>query len=91
MSDSEVSFTWMPEYSARIGEIDAQRQEPVNILNRLFIALSKPGGGQVAGVPDALTGYTRTHFGLEENPIHFAVLAFLRTWLKEHIQGEDIK
>lgn len=128
MSDTEVFFKWMPEYSVGINEIDAQHRELVNILNRLFLAVSKLEGDQViAGILDALTGYTRTHFGLEEQlmrqakyedlaahmeehrkllekltalsrkhlleekPIYFEMLAFLKTWLKEHIQGEDTK
>jgi hemerythrin len=128
MSESEVFFKWIPEYSVRINEIDAQHRELVNILNRLFVAVSKREGDKViAGILDALTGYTRTHFALEEQlmrlakyddleahmekhrklmeqldglskkhlmeekPIYFEMLAFLKTWLKEHIQGEDTK
>lgn len=128
MSDSEVFFKWLPEYSVKIDAIDEQHKELVNILNRLFIAVSRLEGDTViAGILDALTGYTRTHFALEEQlmrlakyrdleahmeehrrlmekldalckkhmmedkPIYFEMLAFLKSWLREHIQGEDTK
>jgi len=128
MSESEVFFKWSQAYSVNIETIDKQHQELVNILNRLFIAVSKLEGDKViAGILDSLTDYTRTHFALEEQlmclakypeleehreehrkllgqledltkkhlleekPIYFEMLAFLKTWLKEHIQGEDTK
>ena len=85
MSDSEVFFKWMPEYSVGIDEIDAQHRKLVNILNRLFIAVSKREGDQViAGVLDALTDYTRTHFALEEQLLHLAQYAELEAHMKEH-------
>lgn len=126
--DSEAFFKWSPEYSVHIDAIDEQHKELVNILNRLFMAVSRLEGDKViAGILDALTGYTRTHFALEEQlmrlakypdlaahqeehrklmekldslckkylldekPIYFEMLAFLKTWLREHIKGEDAK
>jgi len=128
MSDDEIFFKWSPEYSVGIQTIDDQHLELVNILNRLFVAVSKREGDKViAEILDALTGYTQTHFALEERllqqakykdfdahkeehrklleqldqlckkhlleekPIYFEMLNFLRTWLKEHIQGVDTK
>ncbi len=124
----EVFFKWSPEYSVNIKTIDHQHQELVRILNHLFIAVSKREGDKViAGILDALTDYTKTHFALEERlmqqakykeleshklehskliaeldrlckkylveekPIYFEMLAFLKNWLKEHIQGVDKK
>ena len=67
MSNEEVFFKWSPDYSVNIKTIDDQHQELVNILNRLFIAVSKREGDKViAGILDALMSYTQTHFALEE-------------------------
>lgn len=127
-SNEEVFFKWSPEYSVNIKTIDSQHQELVRILNHLFIAVSKREGDKViAGILDALMGYTKTHFALEERlmqqarysdleahklehkklieeldrlckkhlleekPIYFEMLGFLKSWLKEHIQGVDTK
>lgn len=128
MPNDEVFFKWLSEYSVNIPTIDEQHQELVNILNRLFIAVSKREGNKViAGILDALMEYTQTHFTLEERlmkeanyqdfehhkhehkklieqldqlskkymvedkPIYFELLNFLRNWLKEHILGCDTK
>lgn len=128
MSNDEIFFKWSPDYSVNIKTIDDQHQELVNILNRLFVAVSKREGDRaIAGILDALVSYTQTHFALEERlmrqakykdlephiaehrkllaeldqlakkhmleekPIYFEMLTFLKTWLKEHIQGVDTK
>ena len=128
MPDDEIFFKWSPEYSVNIKTIDDQHQELVNILNRLFIAVSKREGDKaIASILDALLCYTQTHFALEERlmqqakykdyeahklehikliaqldhlckkhlleekPIYFEMMQFLKTWLKEHIQGVDTK
>ncbi len=128
MPSNEVFFKWSPEYSVNIKTIDDQHKELVAILNRLFVAVSRQEGDKViAGILDALTNYTRTHFALEERllreakyaelkehmeehskliakldrlckvhlleekPIYFEMLSFLKSWLREHIQGEDRK
>jgi hemerythrin len=128
MSNEEVFFKWLPAYSVNIKTIDSQHQELVNILNRLFVAVSKREGDKaIAGILDALMTYTRTHFELEERlmrqanykdivphmaehkklleqldtlckkhlieekAIYFEMLSFLKTWLKEHIQGVDTR
>lgn len=127
MPNTVVFFKWSDDYSVKIPAIDEQHQELVNILNRLFIAVSlREGHKVVAGILDALLVYTQTHFALEERlmraanytdyehhkeehqkliaqldeltrkfmadekPIYFEMLAFLRTWLREHILGCDI-
>lgn len=128
MANDEVFFKWSPDYSVNIKTIDDQHQELVNILNRLFVAVSKREGDKaIAGILDALVSYTQTHFALEERlmrqakykdivahmaehkklleqldqlakkhlleekTIYFEMLSFLKTWLKEHIQGVDTK
>ncbi|MDP1635991.1 MAG: bacteriohemerythrin [Gallionellaceae bacterium] len=128
MSDEEVFFKWSPEYSVNIKAIDDQHRELVNILNRLFVAVSmREGDKAIFGILDALTSYTQTHFALEERlmrqakykdleshieehrklleqldhlakkfmveekPIYFEMLGFLKNWLKGHILGVDTK
>lgn len=128
MQTEEVFFKWSASYSVNIEAIDSQHQELVNILNRLFVAVSRREGDKVlAEILDALTSYTRTHFALEERlmrqagykdvdqhiaehnklidqleklckkhlfeekTIYFEMLSFLKNWLKEHIQGVDMK
>lgn len=128
MSNEEVFFKWSPAYSVNIKTIDDQHRELVNILNRLFVAVSRREGDKaIAGILDSLLSYTQTHFALEERlmrqarykdiephmeehrklieqldrlcnkhlieekPIYFEMLSFLKTWLKEHIQGVDTK
>lgn len=128
MSSDEVFFKWSDTYSVNIPTIDEQHQELVNILNQLFVSVSKREGSKViAGILDALMDYTQTHFTLEERlmeeagypdveshklehkkligqldqlckkymleekPIYFELLSFLRNWLKQHILGCDSK
>jgi hemerythrin len=127
-ADSEVFFKWSPEYSVKIKTIDDQHKELINILNRLFVAVSlREGDKVIGGIMDALLDYTQTHFMLEERlmrqakykdldahiaehkkliaqldeickkqmleekPVYFQMLTFLKKWLKEHIQGVDTK
>lgn len=128
MSITGVFFALSEKYSVNIKAIDEQHKELVNILNRLFVAVSKREGDLViAAILDALINYTQTHFALEERlmsqakykdlvphiaehkkllseldqlckkhmveeqPIYFEMLSFLKSWLKEHIQGVDTK
>ncbi len=128
MSSDEVFFKWSNDYSVNIKTIDSQHQELVGILNRLFVAISKDEGDKtIAGIMDALLGYTKTHFSLEERlmkqanyseldthieehrklirqlndickkhlleekPVYFEMVCFLKSWLKNHIQGDDMK
>lgn len=68
MLEAEVFFKWFDDGSVGIATIDRQHQELMNILNRLFIAVSQREGDKVlAGILDALMAYTQTHFVLEEN------------------------
>ena len=81
----EVFFKWLPEYSVNINTIDAQHQELVSILNRLFIAVANREGDKViAGILDALTDYTRTHFALEERLMEQAKYEYLEAHRQEH-------
>ncbi len=128
MSSDEVFFKWSSYYDVNIPAIDEQHRELVNMLNRLFVAISKREGEKIiAEILDALMIYTKTHFSLEERlmkeahyhdveahtrehkkllndlevlarkylvderPIYFEMLSFLRSWLREHILGSDMK
>lgn len=83
--DNEVYFKWSPEYSVNIKTIDNQHQELVNMLNRLFIAVSMREGNKVIGVIlSALRSYTKTHFSLEERLMQQAGYADFDAHKLEH-------
>lgn len=85
MSNDEVFFKWSSDYSVNIKTIDDQHQELVNILNRLFVAVSRREGAKViAGVLDALTSYTQTHFSLEERLMREAKYKDIDAHMEEH-------
>jgi hemerythrin len=124
----EVFFKWSDKYSVGIKTIDSQHQELVNIINRLFDAVTNHEADKVINsILDALMDYTKTHFALEEllmqranykdfvahkreheklineldrlvkqhmveeKPIYFQTLSFLKSWLRDHIMGVDTK
>ncbi len=85
MSNDEVFFKWSSAYSVNIKTIDDQHQELVNILNRLFIAVSKREGDKaIAGILDALMTYTQTHFALEERLMRQAKYKDIESHMEEH-------
>jgi hemerythrin len=85
VSNDEVYFKWSPEYSVNIKTIDNQHQELVNMLNRLFIAVSvREGSKVIGGILEALRSYTRTHFSLEERLMQQANYADLEAHKEEH-------
>ncbi len=85
MSDDEVFFKWSPDYSVNIKTIDSQHQELINILNRLFVAVSlREGGKVIAGILKALTDYTKTHFALEERLMLLATYTDIDAHKLEH-------
>ena len=85
VSNDEVYFKWSPEYSVNIKTIDNQHQELVNMLNRLFIAVSmREGSNVIGGILEALRSYTKTHFSLEERLMQQANYADLEAHKLEH-------
>jgi len=85
MSDDEVFFKWSPDYSVNIKTIDSQHQELINILNRLFVAVSlREGGKAIASILEALTSYTKTHFALEERLMQLATYTDIDAHKLEH-------
>jgi hemerythrin len=84
-SDDEVFFKWSPDYSVNIKTIDNQHQELINILNRLFTAVSlREGSKVIASILSALTSYTRTHFALEERLMQQAAYGDIEAHMLEH-------
>jgi hemerythrin len=85
MTHQEVFFKWLPEYSVDIKTIDDQHRELVNILNRLFVAVScREGDKVIAGILDALMTYTQTHFELEERLMRQAKYKDIDPHREEH-------
>ncbi|MEQ1630208.1 MAG: bacteriohemerythrin, partial [Gallionella sp.] len=85
MSITGVFFAWSEKYSVNIKAIDEQHKELVNILNRLFVAVSKREGDLViAAILDALINYTQTHFALEERLMSQAKYKDLVPHIAEH-------
>lgn len=79
--NDRVFFEWLDTMSVGIPEIDAQHQELIRLLNRLFISVVEHDKEKTTiEILDALIDYTRTHFTLEEelmqvagyDPIEFA-------------------
>ena len=57
----------------------------INILNRLFVAVSKREGDKaIAEILDALMCYTQTHFELEERLMRQAKYKDLDAHIHEH-------
>lgn len=84
-SNDEVYFKWLPEYNINIEAIDSQHQELVNMLNRLFDAVSLHEGNKViGGILEALRSYTETHCSLEERLMQQANFPDLDAHRLEH-------
>ena len=61
-------FEWSEAMCLGIAEIDAQHQELVNLLNRLFVSVVQQDKDAITvQILDALLDYTKTHFVLEEH------------------------
>jgi hemerythrin len=85
ISNQEVFFKWSPDYSVNIKTIDSQHQELVNILNRLFVAVSmREGNSVIASILKALHSYTKTHFDLEERLMQQAQYSDFEAHKREH-------
>ena len=85
MSNDVVFFKWSSDFSVNIKAIDDQHRELVNILNHLFVAVSKQEGHKaIVGILDALTRYTQTHFALEERLMRQAEYTDIDSHMEEH-------
>ncbi|GAB4122248.1 MAG: hypothetical protein Kow001_20340 [Acidobacteriota bacterium] len=59
--------TWKDEYSVGIVRLDLQHKTMVEMINRLYEAMSEGHGNNVLGeILGKLIAYTRTHFSTEE-------------------------
>jgi len=128
MTSKDDFFNWSDDYNVNVKGLDEQHQELVDILNRLFVAVSRQEGKKaIIGTLDALLKYAEKHFALEEylmqqanysnievhkaehrkliehldqlcdkhsleeKPIYFEMLNFLKSWFKDHILGVDMQ
>lgn len=87
MTDDVVFFKWQTSYNVNIKVIDQQHRELVNILNRLFVAISKREADKtISGILDAMVAYTRTHFELEERLLQQANYSDYAAHKEEHVK-----
>lgn len=85
LSDDEVFFQWSPDYSVNVKAIDEQHQELIDILNQLFVVVSRPEPDAVViETLDALLNFTKTHFALEEQLMQQANYSDLEAHKAEH-------
>jgi hemerythrin-like metal-binding protein len=60
-------FTWKDSYSVGVKEMDTQHQKLVDIINRLYDAMSAGKGSTVVGpILIEMVEYTKFHFVAEE-------------------------
>ena len=60
-------FTWKDSYKVGIAKIDAQHYTLVSLLNKLHQAMMEgKDRAALTGILDDLIGYTKIHFGTEE-------------------------
>lgn len=58
---------WSNDLSVKVGQIDAQHQRLIGMINELNDAMRQGKGKEaVAKIVDGLIAYTKTHFALEE-------------------------
>ena len=85
MSNDNVFVKWSPDYSVNIQTIDKQHRELLNILNRLFITITRREGDKaIAGMLDVLMEYTKMHFLHEERLMQKAKYADIEAHKLEH-------
>ena len=85
MSNDNVFVKWSPDYSVNIQAIDKQHRELLNILNRLFITITRREGDKaIAGMLDVLMEYTKMHFLHEERLMQKAKYADIEAHKLEH-------
>jgi hemerythrin len=58
---------WNESYSVKVAEIDVQHKHLIDLINRLFEAMSVGKGSEVMGsILNDLIDYTKNHFANEE-------------------------
>ena len=76
---------WDDSFSVKVGEIDRQHHELVNMLNHLNDAMKNgKSRDNMGNILDDLTDYAATHFALEEK--YFDQFNYLKSFIhkKEH-------
>ena len=78
-------ITWKDEYSVRVPEIDTQHRRLLEIINGLHEAMLMGGKPDaLKAVIDELVGYTRYHFGYEEQMLERAGYPALEEHKRKH-------
>ena len=74
-------FTWTPENSVGVTEIDVQHQHIFSIINNLADSISKNNAqGEIDKILGELVEYSKVHFGTEEK--YFKMFDYIYT--KDH-------
>lgn len=77
-------LTWKPEWNTGIESIDLQHQKILTAINALNRSFSPEDGPLATKLFDALTAYTRIHFGYEEKLMAQAQFKNLEEQKSEH-------
>ncbi len=78
-------FTWGPQYSVLVDEMDNQHKQLFGYINDLNDAMAAGKGNEALGtILGKLMDYTKTHFGKEEVMLQKHNYPELSTQLSEH-------
>ncbi|HPA67929.1 MAG TPA: bacteriohemerythrin [Tenuifilaceae bacterium] len=80
-------ISWESNYSVKVGSIDADHKKLVEILNSLFMAMSKGEGSKIiSDLVKELQRYTIYHFSREESFFRITGYPNTQKHIEEHKQ-----